>query len=97
MSLSGDPKHPVVRIFPDMRTPCWGLAGPLTMTSPACRDAAALQTYLRWRNAHGRSPEVLDDQRRDRARVRSEKDTVGDGTMWPGQPEKSHRTYRSQH
>ncbi len=32
-----------------------------------------LQSYLRWRNAHARDPEVLDAQRRERARVRSEK------------------------
>jgi hypothetical protein len=32
-----------------------------------------LQAYLRWRNVHARPPEVLEAQRRERARVRSEK------------------------
>jgi transposase len=32
-----------------------------------------LQAYLRWRNAHARHPDVLAAQRRERARIRSEK------------------------
>jgi transposase len=32
-----------------------------------------LHTHLRWRNANARSPEILDAQRRERARVRAEK------------------------
>lgn len=32
-----------------------------------------LHAYLRWRNAHARDPEVLEAQRRELARVRSEK------------------------
>ena len=32
-----------------------------------------LQTYLRWRNAHARHPDVLAAQRRERARIRSER------------------------
>ena len=32
-----------------------------------------LQAYLRWRNAHARHPDVLAAQRRERARVRSER------------------------
>ena len=32
-----------------------------------------LHAYLRWRNDHARSPEVLEAQRQERARVRSEK------------------------
>jgi transposase len=32
-----------------------------------------LHAHLRWRNAHARSPELLDAQRRERARVRAEK------------------------
>lgn len=32
-----------------------------------------LHEYLRWRNAHARHPDVLAAQRRERARVRSEK------------------------
>lgn len=32
-----------------------------------------LHAHLRWRNSHARSPELLDAQRRERARVRSER------------------------
>src|SRR5664280_2256510 len=35
--------------------------------------ARQLQAYLRWRNAHSRDPDVLAAQRRERARVRSER------------------------
>jgi transposase len=35
--------------------------------------ARDLQAHLRWRNAHARHPDVLAAQRRERARVRSEK------------------------
>jgi hypothetical protein len=35
--------------------------------------ARNLQAYLRWRNAHGRHPDVLAAQRRERARIRSER------------------------
>ena len=35
--------------------------------------ARKLQDYLRWRNAHARDPDVLAAQRRERARVRSER------------------------
>ncbi|SQE00451.1 transposase [Parafrankia sp. Ea1.12] len=35
--------------------------------------ARALQAYLHWRNAHARHPTVLQAQRRERARVRSER------------------------
>lgn len=35
--------------------------------------ARALQAYLRWRNANARHPDVLAAQRRERARVRSER------------------------
>jgi len=35
--------------------------------------ARRLQEYLRWRNAHARHPDVLAAQRRERARVRSER------------------------
>lgn len=35
--------------------------------------ARKLQSYLRWRNANARHPDVLAAQRRERARVRSEK------------------------
>ncbi len=33
----------------------------------------ALQAYLRWRNANARHPDVLAAQRREPARVRSER------------------------
>ena len=35
--------------------------------------ARRLQGYLRWRNAHARHPAVLTAQRRERARIRSER------------------------
>jgi transposase len=35
--------------------------------------ARRLQEYLRWRNAHARHPDVLAAQRRERARIRSER------------------------
>ncbi len=41
----------------------------------------ALHAYLRWRNANARHPDVLAAQRRERARIRSEK-----GIRWGGQP-----------
>ncbi|MDQ1005578.1 hypothetical protein QFZ82_000062 [Streptomyces sp. V4I23] len=41
----------------------------------------ALHRYLRWRNAHARRPDVLAAQRKERARVRSEK-----GIRWGGRP-----------
>jgi hypothetical protein len=34
--------------------------------------AKAMQDYLRWRNTNARHPDVLADQRRERARIRSE-------------------------
>lgn len=44
-----------------------------------------LHRYLRWRNANARHPEVLAAQRRERARIRSEK-----GIRW-GRPAVGHR------
>jgi hypothetical protein len=41
----------------------------------------ALHAYLRWRNANARHPEVLAAQRRERARIRSEK-----GIRWGRRP-----------
>ena len=35
--------------------------------------ASELQRHLRWRNANARHPDVLDAQRRERARIRSER------------------------
>ena len=34
--------------------------------------ARAIRSYLRWRNTHTRDPEVLDAERRHRARIRGE-------------------------
>ncbi|WP_083917999.1 hypothetical protein [Nocardiopsis xinjiangensis] len=39
------------------------------------------KTAVRWRNANARDPHVLAAQRRERARVRSEK-----GVRWGGRP-----------
>jgi hypothetical protein len=36
--------------------------------------ARKVQDYLRWRNAHARHPGVLAAQRREQARVRSERE-----------------------
>ncbi|MBB4902826.1 transposase [Streptomyces griseostramineus] len=41
----------------------------------------ALHAYLRWRNANARHPDVLAAQRRERTRIRSEKDI-----RWGGRP-----------
>lgn len=43
--------------------------------------ARALHAYLRWRNANNRHPDIIAAQRRERARVRSEK-----GLRWGGRP-----------
>ncbi len=40
-----------------------------------------LHSYLRWRNTNARHPDVLAAQRRERARIRSEK-----GIRWGGRP-----------
>lgn len=40
-----------------------------------------LHRYLRWRNANARHPDILAAQRRERARVRSER-----GIRWGGRP-----------
>lgn len=39
----------------------------------AHKGPALLHTYLRWRNANARHPDILAAQRRERARIRSEK------------------------
>ena len=41
----------------------------------------ALHAYLRWRNTNARHPDVLAAQRKERARIRSEK-----GLRWGGRP-----------
>jgi hypothetical protein len=35
--------------------------------------ARRLQAYLRWRNTHARHPDIIAAQRRERARIRSER------------------------
>jgi hypothetical protein len=40
--------------------------------------ARDMQAYLRWRNANNRHPHVLAAQRRERARIRSERHQRGD-------------------
>lgn len=39
----------------------------------AARHKTELHAYLRWRNRHRRHPAVLEAQRRERARIRSER------------------------
>ena len=45
------------------------------------RRWAKRTAYLRWRNANARHPDVLAAQRKERARIRSEK-----GIRWGGRP-----------
>lgn len=52
--------------------------------------------YLRWRNANARHPDVLAAQRRERARIRSEKGIRWGGRPLPSQPERSDESMRSQ-
>ncbi len=54
--------------------------GPLRMFTVAGSNRAnhpastkAIHAYLRWRNANARHPDVLAAQRRERARIRSER------------------------
>jgi transposase len=67
--------------------------GPLRMFTMANSNypnhtvlARDLQAHLRWRNTHARHPDVLAAQRRERARIRSEK-----GHRW-GRPHKIEHT-----
>lgn len=62
--------------------------GPLRQFTPANLNhpnhtvqTRALYACLRWRNQQTRHPDVLTAQRRERARIRSEK-----GIRWGGQP-----------
>lgn len=41
----------------------------------------ALHRYLRWRNPNARHPDILAAQRKERARIRSER-----GIRWGGRP-----------
>jgi hypothetical protein len=47
------------------------MGGPDHRNHPA--PTRKLQARLRWRNAHARHPDVLAAQRRERARIRSER------------------------
>jgi hypothetical protein len=55
------------------------VAGSNRTNHPA--STKAIHAYLRWRNANARHPDVLKAQRRERARIRSEK-----GIRWGGRP-----------
>ncbi|MFB6718004.1 hypothetical protein ACFCZY_40070, partial [Streptomyces sp. NPDC056237] len=51
---------------------------------PVCatsHEAPPVTLVLRWRNTNARHPDVLAAQRRERARIRSEK-----GIRWGGRP-----------
>ena len=61
--------NPVEAHFGPLRTFVMGNSDYPNHTALARR----LQAYLRWRNAHARHPDVLAAQRRERARVRSER------------------------
>src|SRR6266511_25741 len=61
--------NPIEPQFGPLRT--FTMAGSNPANHPALtRD---LQAYLRWRNAHARHPDILAAQRRERARIRSER------------------------
>jgi transposase len=61
--------NPVEAQFGPLRTFVMGNSGHPSHTVLARR----LQAYLRWRNANARHPDVLAAQRRERARIRSER------------------------
>ncbi|SDP55870.1 DDE superfamily endonuclease [Arthrobacter sp. ok909] len=54
-----------------------------------------LHAYLRWRNDYARDPDVLDAQRRERARARSEKGHRWTATTPHKRPEKHLQRFRS--
>jgi hypothetical protein len=47
------------------------VAGSNRPNHPASTNA--IHAYLRWRNANARHPDILSAQRRERARIRSER------------------------
>ncbi|WBB89337.1 IS630 family transposase [Verrucosispora sp. WMMC514] len=61
--------NPIEAQFGPLRT--FVIAGSNHPNHPAL--TRKLQTYLRWRNANARHPDVLAAQRRERARIRSER------------------------
>ncbi len=77
VSASGTAAPAIARL---VANPIEAQFGPLRMFTMANSDcpnhttlARDLHAYLRWRNANNRRPEVLAAQRRERARVRSER------------------------
>ncbi len=71
---------PRVGLVSDAAAASRALASALTPLV-AADPARALHAYLRWRNANARHPDVLAAQRKERARIRSEK-----GIRWGGRP-----------
>ena len=61
--------NPIEAQFGPPRTFVMGGSDHPNHTVLACK----LQDYLRWRNANARHPDVLAAQRRERARIRSER------------------------
>jgi hypothetical protein len=61
--------NPIEAQFGPLRSFVMGNSSHPNHTVPARR----LQAYLRWRNANARHPDVPAAQRRERARIRSEK------------------------
>jgi hypothetical protein len=59
--------------------------------------ARDLQAYLRWRNANARHPDVIAAQRRERARIRSERHQRWGRPHTPKLPDQSRRTLTSPH
>lgn len=54
----------------------------------------APHAYLRWRNTNTRHPDIVAAQRRERARIRSEKGIRWGGRPLPSQPERSDESMR---
>ena len=61
--------NPIEAQFGPLRTFVMGSSDHPNHTVPARR----LQEYLAWRNANARHPDLLASQRRERARIRSER------------------------
>jgi len=55
----------------------------------------ALHTYLRWRNANAHHRDALSAERKERARIRSEKGIRWGGAPSPPQPEETGEATRS--
>jgi hypothetical protein len=76
---------PVAATYASSANPIFGPLRQFTIANSHHRNhtvqTLALHAYLRWRNANARHPDVLAAQRRERARIRSEK-----GIRWGGRP-----------